>query len=152
MADVGRVAEEECDPLDPGQAELAVVADDDVEARFKIQDVGAGASHEGGVGIEVYSDPCRAGEGTQGGQHVPAGAAAGIDHARRDRATPRPLQHGSDDGRGGERLAVGPTLLGGSRGAEGLPERVLAFEDEIARLLEVKGLDGMDGEHGLLRE
>ena len=47
---------------------------------------------------------------------------------------------------------MGPTLLGGSIGAEGLPERVLAFEDEIARLLEVKGLDGMDGEHGLLRE
>ena len=54
-------------------------------------------------------------------------------------------------GAGGERLAVGPTLLSGSSGAEGLPERVLAFEDEAARLLRIKGLDGMGGEHGLLR-
>lgn len=151
MADVGWVAEEERDPLDPGQAELAVVADDDVEARFKSQDVGAGASHEGGVGVEVYRDPCRAGEGAQGGQYVPAGTAAGIDDARRDRATPRPLQHGPDDGRGSECLAVRPALLSGSSGAEGPPERVLAFEDETARLLEVKRLDRTVREHGLLR-
>lgn len=138
-------------PLDPGQAELAVVADDDVEARFKAQDMGTGTSHEGGVGVEVHSDPCRAGEGAQGGQHVPAGAAAGIDDARRDRATSRPLQHGPDDGSRGERLAVGPAFLGGSNVAEGLPEKVLTFEDEAARPLEVKGLDGMGGKHCLLR-
>lgn len=113
--------------------------------------MGTGASHEGGVGVEVHRDPCRAGEGTQGGQHVPAGAAAGIDHARRDRATSRPLQHGPDDGHGGERLPVGPALLSGSSVAEGLSERVLAFEDEAARLLEVKGLDGMGGKHRQFR-
>lgn len=31
------------------------------------------------------------------------------------------------------------------------PRGVLAFEDEAARLLEVKGLDGMGGKHCLLR-
>ena len=138
-------------PLDPGKVELAVVADNDVETRFKPQDVGTGTSHEGGVGVEVHRNPYRVREGSQGGQHVPSRAATGIDDSRRDRATPRPLQHGSDGGLRSERLAVRPALLSGSSGAEGLSERVLAFEDEAARLLGVKRTDGTVREHGLLR-
>lgn len=99
MTDVGRVAEEECDPLDPGKVELAVVADNDVKTRFKTKDVGTGASHEGGVGIEVHRDPCRAGEGSQGGQYVPSRAAA---------ETVRPLAHSSMDRTMGAGVNVWP--------------------------------------------
>lgn len=113
--------------------------------------MGTSTSHEGGVGVKVHRDPYRVREDPQGGQNVPSRAATGINDARWDRATPRPLQHGSNDGSGGERLAVRPTLLSGSSGSEGLPERVLAFEDEIARLLRIKGLDRAVREHGLLR-
>jgi len=46
---------------------------------------------------------------------------------------------------------VRPSLLCCSSGAESLSERVLAFEDEIARLLRIKGLDRAVREHGPLR-
>ena len=63
VSDIRWVPKEERDPLDLGQTERTIVADDDLETRFEPQDTSVGASHEGGVRVKVGCEPDRVWEG-----------------------------------------------------------------------------------------
>jgi len=133
VTDVGRVAEEQRGAGGRGQADGAVVGDQDARAGGEAGGGQVGAGGGGGAAVGVDTDEGGGGEGAGGGEQEARGATAGVDDAdRRDRPGGRPGDHGVDQRRRGVDGAEGAALLRRAGRRQGVAQRIGAGSQRVA--------------------